>query len=309
MALKSNSLIKPIIVLVLICLVASFLLAGVFQLTDPIIKEREAETMANALSSVLPKASSFTKLENIKLEESVTEVYEADNGSGIVCTTECKSKQGGKIKMMIGIDSFGQLNGISVINHNETAGLGDKALAEDYLKNYYGISSINDITSVDALSGVTKTSNCVKDSCKTAINQFINYSKNSNPSMEKTTEEKLAAARVEFFPDVDSFTKLTVELDEGIDSVYQAADNKGYLFYLISNNFDGLSAAIAIDNNGSCSEVKIIEYGSALERIGEFSDEELSMFKDGLFETQNEKQTILYNFTKKALEQYKKLTQ
>ena len=305
MSAKNNSLIAPIIVLVLICLVASFLLAGVYQVTYPVIQVREAETMAKALASVLPKASSFTKQEGEGFVTGVSELYVADNGSGIVCTTECKSKQGGVIKMMVGIDSFGQVNGISVISHNETAGLGDKALAESYLQNYYGINSAEGIDEVDALSGVTKTSNCIKESCKAAIQQFIDFSKNSNPSVEKTEEEKLAAARNVLFPSVESFTKLTVDLEEYIIDVFQAADNKGYVFYVKAPNEEKFTAAISVDSQGLLSQMVIINKEGIFKDV-EFTDEEIG----GYFTVENpqtDKEIAVSGMCKAVMSQYEKL--
>ena len=75
---------------------ASFLLAAVYQMTSPIIAQREAETKNAALKVVLPDASSLTKLD-VELVDGVTEVYQADNGAGIVCSTNCKSTQSGEI--------------------------------------------------------------------------------------------------------------------------------------------------------------------------------------------------------------------
>jgi len=169
---KLDSIFKPIIVLVSIALVASFMLAGVYMMTEPIITQREIDTMNQALIAVLPDASSFTELTDVELVTGVSQVYKADNGAGIVCTTVCKSEQGGTIKMMIGINAQGAVNGISVISHNETAGLGDKALAQDYLQNYFGTNSTEAVDGVNAMSGVTKTSNCIKESCKVAIEMF-----------------------------------------------------------------------------------------------------------------------------------------
>lgn len=166
---KRNSIITPIIVLVCIGLVASFLLAAVFQLTNPIILQREAEVRNAALKLVLPDGTSFSLIEDVEFIEGVTEVYKADNGAGYVCSTNCKSQQGGEVNMMIGVNSLNQVNGISIISHNETAGIGDKVLREDYLRNYYGISEVEMIDAVDAVSGATKTSNCVKDSAKAAL--------------------------------------------------------------------------------------------------------------------------------------------
>lgn len=169
---KKNSLFTPIIVLVCIGLVASFLLAGVFQVTKPIIDQREAETKNNALKLVLPDGSGFDKVEGAELVTGVYEVYKASNGAGFVFSTNCKSQQGGTIDMMIGVDAAGAVKGISVISHSETAGIGDKVLQDSYFQTYYGLNTVDAVNAADVVSGATKTSNCVKESAAVALAEF-----------------------------------------------------------------------------------------------------------------------------------------
>ncbi len=252
---KRITIVSPIIVLVCIALVASFLLAAVYQMTSPIIAQREAETRNAALKQVLPDASSFTKLD-VELVPGVTEVYQADNGAGIVCSTNCKSQQGGEIAMMVGVNAVGAVNGISVISHNETAGIGDKVLQESYFKNFYGINDIEAVKAVDVISGATKTSNCVNQSAQVALQQFaILDSGNVGPATDYTYEEKLANAISKLYPNSDT-TLLDTTLNTGIKELYRVSNDQGYVV-IVENG--GVIAAVAVANDKTVGNVEVIE--------------------------------------------------
>ena len=252
---KRITIVSPIIVLVCIALVASFLLAAVYQMTSPIIAQREADTRNAALKQVLPDASSFTKLD-VELVPGVTEVYQADNGAGIVCSTNCKSQQGGEIAMMVGVNAVGAVNGISVISHNETAGIGDKVLQESYFKNFYGISDIEAVKAVDVISGATKTSNCVNQSAQVALQQFASLdSGNVSPATEYTYEEKLANAISKLYPNSDT-TLLDTTLNTGIKELYRVSNDQGYVV-IVENG--GVIAAVAVANDKTVGNVEVIE--------------------------------------------------
>ena len=252
---KRITIVSPIVVLVSIALVASFLLAAVYQMTSPIIAQREAETRNAALKQVLPDASSFTKLD-VELVPGVTEVYQADNGAGIVCSTNCKSLQGGEIAMMVGVNAVGAVNGISVISHNETAGIGDKVLQESYFKNFYGINDIEAVKAVDVISGATKTSNCVNQSAQVALQQFASLdSGNVSPATDYTYEEKLANAISKLYPNSDT-TLLDTTLNTGIKELYKVSDDQGYVV-IVENS--GVIAAVAVANDNTVGNVEVIE--------------------------------------------------
>ncbi len=252
---KRITIVSPIIVLVSIALVASFLLAAVYQMTAPVIAQREAETKNAALKVVLPDASSFTKLD-VELVKGVTEVYQADNGAGIVCSTNCKSEQGGEIAMMVGINSLGQINGISVISHNETAGIGDKVLQDSYFEKYYGVTNENDAQAMDVVSGATKTSNCVKETAVVALQQYaaINSASPIVPT-EQTYEQKLVNAIGKLFPGSSS-TLLDTALAPNVKELYKISNEQGYAVVV---DYSDVIAVVAVDGTGAAGEVEVIE--------------------------------------------------
>ncbi len=252
---KRITIVSPIIVLVSIALVASFLLAAVYQMTSPIIAQREADTRNAALKQVLPDASSFTKVD-AELLPGVTEVFEADNGAGIVCSTNCKSTQGGEIAMMVGINAVGELNGISVISHNETAGIGDKVLQESYFKNFYGINNADAAEAVDVMSGATKTSLCVKETAAVALRQFAALGAGNmvNPS-DFTFEEKLTNAISKLYPNSVS-NLLDIELKPNVTHVFRVSDAQGYVVVIDYNN---VKAAVSVSDDKSVGGVELLE--------------------------------------------------
>ncbi len=253
---KRITIVSPIIVLVSIALVASFLLAAVYQITSPIIAEREAETRNAALKQVLADASSFTKLENVELVNGVTEVYQADNGAGIVCSTNCKSQQGGEITMMIGVNSVGAVNGMSVITHNETAGIGDKVLQDSYYEKYYGLTDVEAVESTDVISGATKTSNCVKESAKVALQQYAIVSNGGSvPSSDSTYEDKLANAISKLFPN-SSTTPLETEFVPGVTALYKVSNEQGYAVVI---EYNEIKAVVAVNSENKATAVEYIE--------------------------------------------------
>ena len=67
---------------------------------------------------------------------------------------------GGVVTMVVGVDTNGEVTGVTVTGHNEHAGIGGQALERDYLDQYVGLSgTVRDEgrNSVDAISGATDT--------------------------------------------------------------------------------------------------------------------------------------------------------
>ena len=164
----SKEIIAPIVVLVCICLVASFLLAGVYQITEPIITARELEEASAARLAVLPAGSTFTQVTDVELVPGVSDIYKSENGAGYAVSTNVKGMNSG-LKLMIGINSNGEITGINVLGHDETAGIGTKVLDPTFLANWTGATKAD---AVDSMSGATYTSNGVKTAITAALNQF-----------------------------------------------------------------------------------------------------------------------------------------
>lgn len=163
-----DGMIGPTVVLLSICFVITFALAGVFNITDPVIRQQEAEAADAARQTVLEAGDTFTKIEGVSLPEGVVDAYQADNGAGYVFTSKARGFDG-LVTYVVGIDSDGKVVGITMFDHSETPGLGTKIGDPAYLEKYYGDVDPNE---VDAITGATRTSESLKNALKQAHEAF-----------------------------------------------------------------------------------------------------------------------------------------
>lgn len=165
-----NDIIKPIAVLVCICLVVTALLAYVNSVTAPIIKAADEKAAAQARSEVLSSADKFELVKVKNLPESVTEVYKAENGAGYVFMLTVKG-YGGDMNLICGIKSDGTIEKTKTLSHSETSGLGSKTAEEPYKKQYVGKTE-KTLNEVDAISGATISSTAYKKAITDAFKAY-----------------------------------------------------------------------------------------------------------------------------------------
>ena len=165
----ANEIVKPIVVLTVICLVVTALLAYVNLVTAPIISESEKEAAAQARMEVLSEADSFDVVD-AELPDGVTEAYKASNGAGYVFMLTTKG-YGGDMKLICGIKSDGAIEQCKTLSHNETSGLGSKT-AEDPYRTQYNGKTADTYTEVDAITGATISSNAYQRAIKSAFEAY-----------------------------------------------------------------------------------------------------------------------------------------
>lgn len=172
-----DTMAGPTVVLLVICLVISAALAITYQVTKPKIDAINKQTADNARFAVLPDADSFSE-SGEKLPDGVTEYYTADNGSGAVATCQYKSF-GGDITVMVGISDAGEVQGVTVTEHSDTAGLGTKAMKKSYLdKQYKGVketekaNNIRNDSKIDQVTGATISSNAIYQCVNEALDAY-----------------------------------------------------------------------------------------------------------------------------------------
>ena len=158
--------VQPIVVLTLICLVMSLALAYLNSVTKPIIEETEAQIAEAARSEVLPDAGGFTKIE-VELpatyedghETFVTEVYEANNGSGYVFMGTGNGYGGkGTMRLAVSLDSEGNIINTMTLAHSETPGMGSRTADEPWRSQFTGVNG-STLSGVDTITGATISSN------------------------------------------------------------------------------------------------------------------------------------------------------
>lgn len=168
-------ILKLALVLLLITVVVAGLLAVVNDMTADKIRENTEKKANEAMQTVLPSAS-YEKLE--VSAEGITEAYRAENGYVVRLSG---SGFGGAIDMMVGIDNYGTVTGVSVISHSETASLGAECTREDWRSQFVGTGGNLQVTkdggTIDALTGATVTSRAVTQ----AVNRAVDFVKEVQP--------------------------------------------------------------------------------------------------------------------------------
>ncbi len=171
-----SKIIKPAVVLLIICIVAAGLLGYVNMITTAPIAEQEALAKQESMTAVLPDAASFG--DEIEVEEgnitSVTPALDAEgNEMGYAVAITTKGFSAG-LKLMYGIDTEGSITGLSVVDcSNETPGLGANAANESFYSQFAGKSGevkvSKDGGEIEALTGATITSRAVANAATEAI--------------------------------------------------------------------------------------------------------------------------------------------
>ena len=155
--------------LFLIGAIVAALLAGVNMVTKPIIDGIKAQKQLDAIAAVLDDADTAVALESFPNESGlVAAVYESETGYAIQVIPVGFDNT---ITMMVGISKeTGEVLGIDVISHTETAGLGAVAAAktsagEAFRGQFKGqtesVSVRKDGGVIDALTGATVTSRAI----------------------------------------------------------------------------------------------------------------------------------------------------
>lgn len=193
-----KNMMKDAAVLLVITLFAGLILGLVYQITKDPIARAEEKAAKEAYAEVFPGDVEFAALEDAIAEDDafalqwkeagfegvdIVNVLEAKdnlgNLLGYVLTVTSHEGYGGDITFTMGICNDGTLNGISILNISETAGLGMKA--EAVLKPQFAGKKVPSFTytktgatsdsQIDAISGATITTNAVT----TAVNGGLYY--------------------------------------------------------------------------------------------------------------------------------------
>lgn len=173
-----NRSIRLVLAVVVTCVVAATGLALTYSVTAPRIAEQDRLAEERSLRSVQPDAEDFEPVEDADLiaeagtaaaPVEVEGVYRAlRDGAPIGWALKVSSRgYGGPMLLVIGLDTSGSVTGVSVLSHNETAGLGTKVITEPgYLEQFSQLEggfTDADVRGFDVISGSTRSSNGIRN--------------------------------------------------------------------------------------------------------------------------------------------------
>lgn len=186
-----NSYVRLGGILFLIGAISAGLLAWLNDSTKDIIAKNEAmaSMKPEVLEAVMPGSVMFNEYEDTALVESIkaenakfvnilTAVDASDKELGqVIRTWSTVPGYAGDMELFVGVSPDGKITGISVVSHSETSGLGTRTTEPDFWSQFVGDDASTEITSFDAISGVTKSSNSFVSAVNNAVSIYSQYLK------------------------------------------------------------------------------------------------------------------------------------
>ena len=169
-----NKIFKPIVVLVIICIVITDALAATNSVTAPIIDEATRVAQQKARTELLPEAEDFEPVTGVEVEN-VSDIYASTNDVGVIITSSAKG-YGGDVVVMTAFNPDGTIKQIKVTEQAETKGIGSKVVATpSYWENYMGLDASDALVlneDVDAVTSATISSTALINAVNSAIEAY-----------------------------------------------------------------------------------------------------------------------------------------
>ncbi len=167
-----KDIIRNTILMTVTCLLASGLLAAVFQITKPTIEENLRRREREALLEVAPDAETFEKLETDGSQIWIAK--DADDNE--VCRVIRTSERGysSTIIMLISVGPDDRCISAAILQQNETPGLGTNIATDKFLGQFAGLSAAEaalrkDGGEIDSITAATISSRAVAKAARTGI--------------------------------------------------------------------------------------------------------------------------------------------
>ncbi|MCF8336079.1 MAG: RnfABCDGE type electron transport complex subunit G [Bacteroidales bacterium] len=186
MANKESTFTNMVLTLFIVTLAASTTLGFIYELTREPIAKAKLRKKNMAIRQVVPEFSNQPNNDSYKVavEGDSLQIYPAEQDGELVgLAVSSFTDQGfsGRIRIMVGFKSDGTINNISVLEHAETPGLGDKIekAKSDWSTQFNGKNPENfdlqvqkDGGDVDAITAATISSRAYCDAVQRAYKAF-----------------------------------------------------------------------------------------------------------------------------------------
>lgn len=166
--------IRPVVVLVSICMVAGALLGFVHAATEPVAQANAEKKAREVYETLVPEAKDFAELDCSV--DGCTAALEARDSSGdlLAYVIVAQSKgYGGQVPIAVAFEPEGTVKSITAMSNEETPGLGTKIANESYIGQYVGMSAEKaDAEDIDLISGATISSRAALAAFNIAVEAY-----------------------------------------------------------------------------------------------------------------------------------------
>lgn len=175
---NKDDIIKPVAVLLAICIIIPLALSVTNKITSEKIARLETEN-SNKNMALLVKAESYEKCET----DGITYYCATENGKiTAYIFTESSKGYGGDVSVMTAVNTDGTVAGTAILDvSNETPGLGQNAAKESFYAQFKGLKkgisllkngAESQKNEINAVTGATVTSTAVTRAVNTALDNF-----------------------------------------------------------------------------------------------------------------------------------------
>ena len=181
MAKKESTLKNMLIALMVISIVSGGVLGLIYGLTKDKIELNKKEKNEKAIKEVLKTDVDIANIEPKDIDGlTYNMAYDANNNFiGVAVKTFSLNGFGGKIELMVGLLSNGNINKVSVLSQTETPGLGANMTNEEFIGQFNGknpkefiLKVKKDKGDVDAITAATISSRAVSEAIQKAVDGF-----------------------------------------------------------------------------------------------------------------------------------------
>lgn len=188
-----KDILRLIVVLTSLCIVSAIALAKIYDLTKgPIAYQKRLEVL-RAIKTVLPPYENEPDRDTVKLpigidkrgEEAQRAFYRGRKDgrlTGVAFEVISREGYGGDIELMVGILANGTVNGVEVLSHLETPGLGAKITKGKFKDRFKNRNLSNtkwavkkDAGDVDGITGATISSRAVIKAVKEGLEFYRDH--------------------------------------------------------------------------------------------------------------------------------------
>lgn len=171
---SSLDVVRPVVVLVTICMLAGALLGIVHYVTDPVAQANAERKAQETYAQLVPDAATFEPVDCTV--EGCTAALKALDGSGNVVAHVIVAQSkgyGGQVPIAVAFGPDGTVSSITAMANDETPGLGTKIANDSYIGQYVGLGA-ESITAddIDLISGATISSKAALSAFNIAVTAY-----------------------------------------------------------------------------------------------------------------------------------------
>ncbi len=242
-----ENFLKPVVVLVVICIISSAALAVTNQFTAPIIAKQKAAAANAAYLEVLPEADGFEEITDFQ-SSNVNKALKATNDAGWVIQAYGKGF-GGEVPAVVAFDNEGTILKVKFMENAETAGFGQKladpadADAIKLAESMVGKTGNLETSDVDMISGVTVSSKAAVAAVNAAVNCFNEVALGQSATVEVDTSAMTPEeVRAMLAPGA---TLTQIDAQKGTTEVWQG-DDGSYVIYTEDMGYEHATAPMTV---------------------------------------------------------------